>query len=119
VLRFHPRLNFLRREVPEDGVVGSSGLEAVGVAVFCVFVNFWARGPVSLGGRCGSVVSSVEKSPLVFDLGMNECSPLFFGREEETNGETFCLGWRWLLIGIAFEDSELLPPICEDDSERR
>lgn len=40
VLRFHPRLNFLRNEVPDDGVLGSSGLEAVGVAVFCGLVNF-------------------------------------------------------------------------------
>jgi hypothetical protein len=27
VLRFHPRLNFLRNDDPEEGVVGSSGLE--------------------------------------------------------------------------------------------
>jgi len=74
---------------------------------------------VSLGGRCGSAFSKAEKSPLVFDLGINECSPLFFGRDEEMNGETVCLGWRLLLIGIALEDSELLPSIWEDDSERR
>lgn len=31
---FHPRLNFLLNEVPDDGVPGSSGLEAVGVDIF-------------------------------------------------------------------------------------
>jgi hypothetical protein len=56
-------------------------------------------------------------SPLVFDLGINECSPLFLGRDEEMNGETACLACR-LLIGIGFEDSEPLPPITEEDSER-
>lgn len=50
------------------------------------------------------------KSPLVFDLGIKEYSPLFFGRDEEMNGETVCLGWR-MVIGIGFEDSEPLPPI--------
>lgn len=41
VLRFHPRLNFRRNEEPEDGVVGSSGLEAcVGVSVLTVFEIF-------------------------------------------------------------------------------
>jgi hypothetical protein len=37
---FHPRLNFLLNEVPDDGVPGSSGLDAVGVDIFCGFVNF-------------------------------------------------------------------------------
>lgn len=40
VLRFQPKLNFRRSEVPEDGVPGSSGLDAVGVDTFCVLVNF-------------------------------------------------------------------------------
>lgn len=53
VLRFQPRLSFRRSEEVDDGVVGSSGLETcVGVSVFAVRVNFWARGPVSLGPLC-------------------------------------------------------------------
>ena len=73
---------------------------------------------MSLGGRCGSVLSKVTKSPLVFDLGINECSSLLFGSDEDMNGETACLGWRLLLlIEIAFEDSEPLPPNCEVDSD--
>jgi hypothetical protein len=41
VLRFQPRLNFRRKDVPEDGVVGSSGLGTLGgVSVFAVFVAF-------------------------------------------------------------------------------
>ena len=56
-------------------------------------------------------------SPLVFDLGMNEPSPVLFGRDEEMYGEVVCLGCR-LVIGIGLEDSELLAPLCED-SERK
>lgn len=49
VLRFHPMLNFRRNDELAEGVVGSSGLDAIGVsAVFGGFVSFWARGPVSL-----------------------------------------------------------------------
>lgn len=41
VLLFHPRLNFRRKEVAEDGVVGSSGLDiSGGVSIFDAFVNF-------------------------------------------------------------------------------
>ena len=51
VLLFQPRLSFRRREVPEDGVEGSSVLDAlVGVSFFTGFANFWARGPVNLAG---------------------------------------------------------------------
>lgn len=115
VLRFQPRLSFRRKDVADEGVVGSSGLEiSVGVSVFAALANFGALGPVSLAGRAGSVAPScVAKSPLVFDLGIYECSPLFFGNDDEMNGETVCLVCRGLFTGIGFEDSELLP-ICGD-----
>jgi hypothetical protein len=94
VVRFQPRLNFRRKDDPEEGVAGSSGLEiSVGVSVFGGLVDFGALGPVNLAGRAGSVALSwIIKSPLVLDLGMYECSSLFFGREDEINGETVCLG---------------------------
>lgn len=119
VLRFQPRLNFRRRDDADEGVVGSSGLEiSVGVSVFVVR-TFGALGPVSLAGRAGSLdTSCVVKSPLVFDLGMYECSPPFFGRDDDMNGDTVCLGCLGLFIGIGFEDSELLP-ICDEDPDRR
>jgi hypothetical protein len=121
VLRFQPRLSFRRKDDADEGVVGSSGLEiSVGVSVFAALANFGALGPVSLAGRAGSVdPSCVVKSPLVIDLGMYECSPLFFGRDDEMNGDTVCLGCLGLLLtGIGFEDSELLP-ICDEDPDRR
>ena len=41
VLLFQPRLSLRRREVPEDGVEGSSGLDAlVGVSFLTGFDNF-------------------------------------------------------------------------------
>lgn len=112
VLLFQPRLSFRRREVPEDGVEGSSGLDAlVGVSFLTGFDNFWARGPVNLAGLWGSVVdvSVAETSPLVLDLGMNECSPPFFGRDEDINGDTACLVCR-VFIGMGLVDSGPLPP---------
>jgi hypothetical protein len=74
---------------------------------------------VRRGGRFGSGAPSVATSPLVFDLGINECPPLFFGRDDEMKGETACLACR-LLIGIGFDDSVPLPvpPVTEEDSER-
>lgn len=51
VLLFQPRLSLRRREVPDEGVEGSSGLEAlVGVSFFAGLANFCARGPVNLAG---------------------------------------------------------------------
>lgn len=80
--------------------------------------SFWALGPVRRAGRIGSVILSVfVKSPLVLDLVMSECPPLFLGRDEETKGETVCLDCR-LFMGMGFVYSELLAPICDDDSER-
>ena len=117
VVRFQPRLSLRRKDDPEEGVAGSSGLEiSVGVSVFGALF-FGALGPVNLAGRAGSVAPSwVIKSPLVLDLGMYECSSPFFGREDEMNGETVVLGCR-LFTGIGFEDSELLP-ICDDPDRR-
>jgi hypothetical protein len=62
---------------------------------------------VSLAERFSGAESPVAKSLLVFDLDICKCSPLFFGREEDTKGETVCLAR--VFIGIGFEDSELLP----------
>lgn len=119
VLLFQLRLNLRRKDDAEEGVVGSSGLEiSVGVSVLEILVNLGALGPVSLAGRAGSVASSwILKSPLVLDLGIYACSPLFFGKEEEMNGETVCLGCL-LFTGIGLEDSELLP-IWDEDSDRK
>lgn len=44
VLRFHDKLSFLRRELIDDGVGGSSGSEAGGVGDFA-FMGRGARGP--------------------------------------------------------------------------
>lgn len=111
VLRFQLRLSFLRNEEPEEGVVGSSGLEIwLVVSVFGAFVSFCALGPVSLAGRLSGPESAVVKSLLVLDLDISKCSPPVFGRDEETNGDTVCLGAR-VLIAIGFKDSELLPTI--------
>lgn len=55
-------------------------------------------------------------SPLVFDLGMNDCSPPFFGRDEEVYGETACLGCL-LLTGIGLDGSTALSR--DVDSDRR
>lgn len=52
VLLFHPRLSFLRSDDPDEGVVGSSGLDSsVWVSVLTgALASFGALGPVSLGG---------------------------------------------------------------------
>lgn len=89
----HPRLSFRLNDVLE-GVVGSSGLDMCdGVSLFGTgLTNFWARGPVSRGGFCCScTLSKLAMSPLVFDLGINEYSPLLLGSDEDMNGETACL----------------------------
>lgn len=101
VLRFHPRLSFLRKDDPDDGVDGSSGSDiCTGVSVFVGLPDFWALGPVSLAGLAGSrPLSMPETSPLVFARGMKECSPPFFGKEEDIKGDTVCLGCR-LFTGI-------------------
>lgn len=47
---------------------------------------------------------------------MKECSPPFFGNDEEINGDTVCLACR--LIGIGF-DSAWLNSIWDDASDRK
>lgn len=71
VFLFQLRLSFRRMDEFEEGVVGSSGLEATGgVSVFWGLVNFWARGPLTRVVLESRDVSMVVKSPLVLDLGM-------------------------------------------------
>lgn len=62
------------------------------MSLFCAVVNFGDRGPFNLVDLDSEVASEEVKSPLVLDLGMNECSSLVLGRDEETNGDTVCLG---------------------------
>ena len=114
--RFQPRLNFLRNEVVEDGVGGSSGLEtSAGVSVLANLFTFKARGPVNLAGLFSVVeVSIVVKSPLVLDRGIRCWPALFLGRDEDKYGEvSLGGGGRLLAIGIGFVPP-LLPNTCED-----
>jgi hypothetical protein len=74
--RFQPRLNFLRSEVADEGVGGSSGLEtSAGVSLLANLFTFNARGPVNLIGLLSLEASKVVKSPLVFERGMSTFSP--------------------------------------------
>ena len=92
VVLFQPKLSFLRSEDVDEGVVGSSGLDNwVGVLLFMDLPIFRARGPVNLGGL-SFPFSPVLKSPLVVDRGIKLYSPLDFGSELDTNGDTVCLG---------------------------
>lgn len=82
--RFQPRLNFLRSEVADEGVGGSSGLEtSAGMSVLANLLTFNARGPVNLIGLGSHEASKVVKSPLVFERGMIGVSPWCFGRDVE------------------------------------
>jgi len=100
VVLFQPKLSFLRSEEVDEGVVGSSGLDNwVGVLLFKGFPNFWARGPVNLCGL-SFPFSTALKSPLVVDRGIYVYSPLDFGRELDTKGDTACLGRLDAVTGI-------------------
>lgn len=114
--RFQPRLSFLRNEVVEDGVGGSSGLEtSAGVSVLATLFTFKARGPVNLAGLFSFEMSIVIKSPLVFDRGMRCWPALFLGSDEDRYGEVSLGGGRLLAIGIGF-DPALVSNTCDEDS---
>jgi hypothetical protein len=116
VVLFHPKLSFLRREEVEEGVVGSSGLDNwVGELLFKGFTTFWARGPVNLGGL-SLPFSTALNSPLVVDRGMKAYSPLDFGSELDTKGDTACLGLLDAVTGIV--NLPLLTSRVVDESVR-
>jgi hypothetical protein len=70
LLRFHERLSFLLKELIEDGVGGSSGLERGMGDLGADFCALGARGPEGFWCTIDSVVLSEEagNSPLVWDL---------------------------------------------------
>jgi hypothetical protein len=103
LLLFQPKLSLRRRDVPDEGVDGSSGLDGVGGSSFLgVFVVLGARGPVKRWFLCSGPVSNAEISPLVLDLGIRLYSPVFFGSDEDKKGDTACLETRFVCaIGMA------------------
>lgn len=104
-VRLHPRLSFLRREVPDEGATESSGHERFGLGACSTLgdlVSLWARGPLTLPCLC-SFDNSLVKSPLALDRVTMVNSELLFGKDEEKNGDTvFCLeGLAGAGIGFA------------------
>jgi hypothetical protein len=95
VVLFQLRLSFLRKDEPDEGVPGSSGLECcVGVSVFAALLIVCALGPVNFGALCSLTLSEAVNSPLVVDRGMSAKSPPLFGSDDETYGDTACRGGR-------------------------
>lgn len=87
VLRFHDKLNFLRKELIEDGVGGSSGSEIGGVGDFA-FTGRWARGPEGFCGGFTSRGSVIFPRSPVCDLFRKAGSAPGLGTEEDRNGDT-------------------------------
>lgn len=88
-LRFQDRLNLRLRELMDEGVGGSSGLERCGGDFSTAFVlDLCARGPEGLCTGKSTVVSKGRvRSPPVFDLFMNVDSIPPLGSEVDKNGD--------------------------------
>lgn len=105
--RFQDILSFLRKELMEEGVCGSSIEVGAGVGDFVTgFSEFCGRGPAGFWKDCSSkpIPCTVAGSPLVLGRLRKLDSKPPFGADDERKGDMLCL------FGSSTMDDELEVP---------
>lgn len=116
---FHDRLSFLRNELMDDGVGGSSGSEAGGGDLVPDLAGLGARGP---DGFCWGLVFKSDSVTLpmspVLGLLINSESGPFLGSEEDKKGEMLGLPLGTSGPQPTIDSDELVPPAPDALSRR-